>query len=190
MAHDPNEERIRSYLRRLENPYASLQIRDVADETPATSAPAAEASITTRRTRTQAPTQDDLFTDRPQIQGLIDPPSGNPYAALANIDDDEVASSVPTAQGEISKSAYETGCRRIFTQYIPAVERGQLRPEYRDFITRTISRSARVRFKLLEALGRFDLSDIVGLQAQFNREPAQFTAKKLAEIERDVGADD
>jgi hypothetical protein len=42
----------------------------------------------------------------------------------------------------------------------------------------------------LEALRRYDLSDLPAMQPQFNREDDRLTAKKLIDIERSVAKDD
>jgi hypothetical protein len=179
----------------LENPYASLQVREVPGEDLATSAQVSDNRPTAPRQFVRSPTQVDLFTlQRRQSAAVVDPPHGNPYARLANIDDNgpSIVETHGPGQdpGEISQTAFETGCRRIFGQYIPLLERGHLRHEHRDFIARNRSRSAKVRFKLLEALRRYDLSDLPAMQPQFNREDGRLTAKKLVEIERSVIKDE
>lgn len=182
---------MREYLRVLENPYASLQVREVPGEDLATSAQVGDKTPTAPRQFVRSHTQVDLFTlQRAQSAAIVDPPRGNPYAGLANIDDDVETRGPGQDPGEISQTAFETGCRRIFGQYIPLLERGRLRPEHRDFIARNRSRSATVRFKLLEALCRYDLTDLPPMQPQFNREDDRLTAKKLAEIERSVIKDE
>ena len=122
---------------------------------------------------------------------------GNPYASLSVAVEVEQgvheigvpavtvsASDVPNAS--ISKQDFEGECRRIFRQYIPALEKGRLRPHHRAFITRNHSRSPALRYRLLEQLRKYDLSHIRGLQIQFNREREELTAGKLTQIERAV----
>jgi hypothetical protein len=194
MASDSDDAKVREYIRLLENPYASVQVRDVSEVDLATSSIPATASPD--RALLQAagriPTQVDLFSPaHPPRAGLVDAPSGNPYAAVANIEDEEehsivAASDSGNASQELSKSAFESGCRRIFSQYIPLLERGRLRPEHRDYIARNVSRSAKIRYRLLKELRRYDLSDLSGMQPQFNREDDRLTAKKLLEIEQAV----
>lgn len=120
---------------------------------------------------------------------------GNPYASIASLDnDDEDETDAPhrpdLIPGELSKVDFVAGCRRLFAQYIPSMERGRLRPEHRDFITRNSSRSAKIRFRLLKELRRYDLSDLPDVQPQFNREDDRLTAKKLIEIEQAVAKDE
>jgi len=198
MARDPDDVKVREYLRLLENPYASLQVGDDRDQDFATNATssASQAGASSRESA-QTPTPVELGTaPEPRHTSLPEVPHGNPYAALANIDDQEEqlldagAPSTGPALGEISKATFEAGCRRIFSQYIPRLERGRLRPEHRDFITRNRPRSARIRCRLLEELSRYDLSDLPGMRAQFNREDDRLTDKKLIEIEQAVDKDE
>jgi hypothetical protein len=192
MASDTDAAKVREYVRLLENPYASLQVRGVEDEDPATAKTGESLDAVSAQVAT--PTQVDLFPAPPRHSALTDVPSGNPYASLANIDDEEQsvakAHNAAADPPELSKASFEGGCRRIFSQYIPRLERGRLRPEHRDFITRNRSRSARIRFRLLEELSRYDLSDLPGMQPQFNREDDRLTAKKLTEIEQAVDKDE
>jgi hypothetical protein len=186
---------MREYLRVLENPYASLQVREAPGEDLATSTQVSDKTPTAPRQFVRSHPQGDLFTlQRAQSAAVVDPPHGNPYARLANIEDKGPAMvetrSPGEDPGEISQTAFEIGCRRIFGQYIPLLEGGRLRREHRDFIARNRSRGANVRLKLLEALRRYDLSDLPAMQPQFNREDGRLTAKKLAEIERSVIKDE
>ena len=196
MKRDSESAKVRKYLRLLENPYASLQVVEIADEHLATNAQASDSQGVAPRKFVGSPTQVDLFAlQRPQPAAIIYTRHGNPYAGLANIDDDgpsvvETGGTPGQDPGAISQTAFETGCRRIFVQYIPSLERGRLRPEHLDFITRNRSSSAKIRFRLLAALRRYDLSDLPAMQPQFNREDDRLTAKKLIEIERSVAKDD
>jgi hypothetical protein len=182
MARDVDDDRVRDYLRLLGNPYASLQVRDLPQRE--------EVSECREAAFTVNPEQLRFSALAPAV--LREPSHGNPYASLANLDDegDFSAKAVATVESvaEISISSFEAGCRRIFVQYIPAPERGRLRPEHRDFIERNKLSSSQIRARLLAALQRFDLSGLV-VQPQFNREHPDLTAKKLLEIERSVGKD-
>jgi hypothetical protein len=86
---------------------------------------------------------------------------------------------------ELSATAFESRARAILLQYMPAADRRRLRPSFRDFISRNESRSGRVRHRLIRSLERFDLSDLRGIQPQFNRDhgDAQID-RRLAEIEK------
>ncbi len=203
MRHDSGiPKSVRAYLKRLGNPYASLQLEGFQDEVPfgaahlsaehgSASGKAAPGVDVARK-----PEQVDLFSQQSGEQlSPTNARSGNPYAALAQITEDEaLADTADRAAGQDSKTAsqteFESGCRRVFAQYIPALERGRLRPEHRDFIARNRVRSGRIRFLLIQALQRYDLSSTMGLQPQFNRESELLTAKKLTEIERSVGTDE
>jgi len=87
---------------------------------------------------------------------------------------------------ELSETAFDSHCRAIFRAYVPAEEKGRLRPHYRDFIVRNRSRSGRRRYLLVQHLRKYDLSGIPGLSTQFNREEDALTEAKLTEIERQV----
>ncbi len=155
----PRSPAFRDALRVLGNPYASLQTYEVPET----------RSLTAK--------------ERAYKRRLEDP-----YASLS-IGIPEVASSiVATARmpAGISKMEFEKGCRRIFRQYIPAVEKGRLRRHHTDFIIRNVGRAPAIRGALLVELRKFDLGDTPGFQARFNRERHPFTEAKLRDIERKV----
>ena len=117
----------------------------------------------------------------------------HPYAKLSvTLKDSGGESTVFTtdsrssAKVTLSKEEFEAECRRIFRHYIPAVERGRLKPHHKDFIARNQNRSGAGRYKLVEALRKYDLSDVPGFEARFNREREDLTEAKLREIERSV----
>jgi hypothetical protein len=176
----------RDFLQLSENPYASLDLLDAFDEHLSISTAATPSDAAQVRHSARVPAQVDLFAQPPPTaQGAdADTSHRNPYARLASACDESVE------PGEISQATFVSECRRIFGQYIPQLEHGLLRAEHRGFITRNRSRSAKIRFKLLEALRRYDLSDLAGMQPQFNREDDRLTAKKLLEIEQGVGKDE
>ena len=181
-----DDSKVRHYLRLLGNPYAKLQVRDTPDAPPVTEVRSPDA-----------PAPKPFGRARVDIEGrrlLPEPRHGNPYASLAALDDeDELGRRLarpPDLAKTSSKADFIAGCRRIFSQYIPQLEKGHLRDEHRDFITRNASRSPTLRFKLLQALRRYDLSDLPGAQPQFNREDDRLTAKKLIDIEQAVATDE
>lgn len=185
---------IRAALKRLGNPYALTQVDGLVDEAPAQVAQVSLQPLskprTVRESARLASSQQDLFAQpSPPHDGT---PSGNPYASLANIVDEPsstAARSTPERVDSVSQADFDSGCRRIFSQYIPALERGRLRPEHRDFIDRNRTRAGGIRAKLLKALQKYDLSRLT-LQPQFNRESESVTAQKLKEIEQSVGEDE
>ncbi len=125
---------------------------------------------------------------------------GNPYASSQMFDDDDgleidvareyrLRDSLPDSSSKpvrpaLSKPASRARAKRIFSQYIPALERGQLRGHHLDFITRNESCSPTKRFRLISALEKYDISTLQGLIPQFNRERDTLTESKLKEIER------
>ena len=110
---------------------------------------------------------------------------GNPYAILASLDEDPVDTFLAKkrAAEKMSKKDFELGCRRIFLQYIPPDEGRVLRPHYRNFITRNENSSPEWRSRLLDELGKYDISTSGNFQPHFNRENELLTAKKLLQIE-------
>jgi hypothetical protein len=122
----------------------------------------------------------------------------NPYAKLSMVDDppDSVAMgaqpvSIRTKEvvRKAPKALFKSECKRLFSQYMPAVEQGKLRQHYKDFITRNEDQTAEKRGALLAALARYDLASS-GYRSQFNRERASLTESKLRTIERQVEQDD
>jgi hypothetical protein len=159
---------IKAYLRRLGNPYASLQIGDDVEGVEATKSPRDEQRLYVR----------------------------HPYALIPQAEEaQETASDVvaklpvsPTG-GTLSKAEFRSGCRRIFGQYIPALEKGRLRAHHRDFITRNESSSPARRHCLVKHLEKYDISKTQGFTAHFNRgEP--LTDEKLKQIEHLADSED
>lgn len=148
-------------LKRLGNPYAKLQFLDNVIET-------------ARILQNPYAKEQMLFDDYPEeiLAG-----SSPGLAAEGG------------AESEATQREFESECRRIFRQYIPAVEKGRIRDHHRAFIDRNRSRSAKQRSGLLVELRKYDISGIKGISAQFNRERDKLTADKLAKIERDVIGD-
>ncbi len=155
---------MRAYLKRLGNPYASLQVVDDAGQK--------DASIISNDPQ------------RPYVR--------HPYAyASMEADSDTAESDVTScaiskhpAKVVLTKAEFRARCRRIFEQYIPAIEKGRLRRYHRDFITRNESRTPTTRYLLVSELQKYDLSTIPGLKAHFNRETESLTEAKLKQIER------
>lgn len=187
---------VRAYLKQLGNPYAFTQVDGFEEELAVESAGksvdgAVLANNRMARTSTgqRQPEQVDLFSHIPQRLGRS-ARSGNPYAVLAQLDENDTAPNFPLDENPdrmtASQVEFETGCRRIFAQYIPALEKGGLRPEHRDFIARNRTKNGKIRRTLLKALQRYDLAALGGLQPQFNRERDALTVKKLMEVERSV----
>jgi hypothetical protein len=89
-------------------------------------------------------------------------------------------------KGVATQKEFETTFRRIIGFYVPESERSRLPAAYRDFLERNKVRSATTRFKLMERLRQYDLSD-VGVETYFNREEREIlTEARLREIEQSV----
>jgi hypothetical protein len=120
----------------------------------------------------------------------------NQYAKLsvALRDDRQTKLASPIQQPQIKMTAtkehFEAESRRILGLYVPQVERGRLPQHYRDFITRNAARSGIARYKVLERLRSYDISDIRGLDARFNREKETITEAKLKEVEQAADVED
>ena len=159
-----NADKLRVYLKRLGNPYASLQVVDDVDVLDYSFAQTDERSEQVRRLR-------------------------NPYATLAA--DEDLASisqepvqvkPVSTRQQTLSKATFNARCREIFKQYIPHIEKGRIRKHHREFITRNESKSPTIRHLIVSELSKYDLSDLHGVSTQFNRERDTLTEQKLKYI--------
>lgn len=173
----PDPAAVREALRRLGNPYAKLEIDEDSAQLKPELRPLAEAQLANVR-RTE-----------------------NPYASLSVADAGEEpvqqrSVSVPRVRGgvapktTISQRDFEAECRRIFRQYIPSAEKGKIRPHHREFIVRNRPRPSHVRYRLVEGLREYDLSDIPGFEVLYNREREELTAQKLTKIERAVIAEE
>lgn len=187
MREDGTSALLRALARPGGNPYAFIQDGD--DQAPSEE----RKRVTGGASAQHAPAerQGDLFRLSSVGLDMAKQPSGNPYASLANPQEEalpvitNVAESLPAALA-VTKAAFRSECTRIFRQYIPPAERGRLREYMRRFISRNESRPATVRALLLRALARFDLSDLCAVP-QFNREDESLSEQKLREIERSVG---
>jgi hypothetical protein len=185
---------VSDYLRRLGNPYASLEVED----TPEVAAQAHVRTLQNPYAALQVEGASEHETDSPRRAFVR--MSQNPYASLAG--DDEIAPLVPqvpaqqppersarpsapirSRQAGVSKVAFRQRCRSIFLQYVPPLEGANMRRPHREFISRNEDRGPEVRARLLAGLARYDLSDIGGLRPQFNRERDELTDEKLKRIE-------
>jgi len=185
MSADDLPPKVRARLQLGQNPYAFIEF----EEGGSTSAPA-RASPTSKRAAEARDRQQDLFAAPRPIEHPASSCSGNPYARIDQGEGDHPVEHPPphvaSTQGA-SKSEFRKRCTGIFQQYIPDLEGGRLRTYMRDFIDRNESKPARVRFMLLQALARFDLSDLAGATPLFNREDNSLSEKKLRDIEQSAG---
>ena len=178
---------IEAYLRLLGNPYASLQIDDDPDA-------ANHSEVAVGVELAQQESTGDQLTERERlyIRRLEDP-----YALLSievqsvqqSAGDARVSQNEPLSRvesGEATKARFQDESRRIFRPYIPALERGRLRDYHRAFIARNEDRSPKIRFELLSRLRKYDLSNIHGIEARFNRQNDALTDEKLKQIEDEV----
>ena len=120
---------------------------------------------------------------------------GNQYAKLSVLLPGETAGSTTVGQSYAAKSTaskeeFGAYCRKLFGFYMPAAEKGRLRPHYRDFINRNQARSPSGRHKIMQLLKRYEISDHSAMEAQFNRERAELAEAKLREIENAVDVDE
>jgi hypothetical protein len=163
---------VKTRLRELGNPYASLQMFDEVEDV-IVEANDAPLGLTLKQSENPWAT----------LYFKVDPTEKS--AAMADVAKPKVA-----AKLKVSKSEFQQACRAIFRCYIPEVEKGRIRDHHRDFILRNESRPPATRHRALEELRRYDLSTIAGFQTHFNRERDVFTEAKLKEIERHVGGDE
>ena len=119
--------------------------------------------------------------------------SEDPYALHYYAAEEQVAARAAAStraesppRHHLSKAEFRSRCRDVFRPYIPALEKGRLRPHHKAFITRNESRSPEARYALAAHLAKYSLADVPGIQSQFNREEVAFTEAKLIAIERAV----
>jgi len=154
--------RLRAALRKLKNPYASLQVENAG----------ADVSLHAQLRLSENPYAEDFYLKEGSGLGPTDTSSSEAAAA----------------SDTLTQSDFEQRARAIFRPYIPADEHGRLRPHHREFIERNKSRSPQMRFNVITQLRRYDLSDLGGLNPKFNREEEAFTKDKLLEIEAKAGS--
>ena len=131
--------------------------------------------------------------------------SENPYATLAQWDGNDAPSAelagetVPTPvvalqqtfREFLSKADFRSECIRIFMPYVPPYQAQRIPQHQKDFIARNERRSGKARYRLVEAIRRYDLSTTPGIRPQFNREhPEDLSERKLRQIEAQVGDKD
>lgn len=158
-----NDRQVKDYLKRLGNPYASLQVCEM----PAEDAPRVESAHlrSLENPYAFAPTDEASESQSPNRGRVLD---------------------TPPLRQTLSKAGFRDGCTRIFRQYIPQIERGRLRASHKAFISRNEAQPAGVRHAMLAELQKYDLSDVAGLQLRFNREREDMTDEKLKRIEASV----
>jgi hypothetical protein len=122
--------KFRDALRRLENPYATL---DAEPQAVPARVLTAEESRREQFMRGENPCAWDYFFNEPTLQAL----SANP---------DPIAVKPATAAA-LSQTQFEQRARAIFRPYIPAEEKGRLRAHHREFIARNKTRSPQARFR-------------------------------------------
>lgn len=200
MATDDIPPKVRAHLRLGENPYALVDFQDDESTVGATNSSQVPGVVSKRKGHRRSAVADenqgDLFRAVSQIDHSAEEGSGNPYASLAALPDEgEEIQSGPLkvdpadSLDTVSKAEFRRLATRIFRQYIPALVRGRLRTYMIDFIERNETKPPRIRYLLLKAFERFDLSDLSGAIPYFNREEQSLSEEKLREIERSVSED-
>jgi hypothetical protein len=130
----------------------------------------------------------------------------DPYATLAswNGEDDAPVALSPEAQVVsvqrpatttirefLSKADFRSECTRIFLPYVPPHLPRRVPQHQKDFIARNEQRSGKVRYRVAEALRRYDLSTTPGIAPQFNREHQdRWDEQKLRQIEAQIPDED
>jgi hypothetical protein len=165
----------KAYVKRLEDPYASLSFEEEQLEL-IPPEPTLEQKRRYFRMLENPHAHGEIFGD--QGETPLPVPSGAGQQAKRS-----------RRTGTLSKQDFQSGCRRIFKYYVPPAEGRLLRPQYREFITRNENRAAEQRFSLLEELAKYDISTSGNFTPHFNREQELLTAGKLQEIERSALSD-
>lgn len=144
------------------------------------------------------PVQIEMMLPQPN-EVPIPPHVRHPYARIGDEPELEFWKAAPStrttrpsvrAKARVtSKLDFERESRRIFGGYMPQLEKGGLRPEYRAFISRNAGRPGTERFRLLDGLRKYDLGGL-GLQSMFNRERMALTEEKLLKLEMSLRKDE
>jgi hypothetical protein len=176
-------------MKTLENPYAFVD-RDMAtdDAVASSSKIAALRRIDSHKV---VDGQQDLFAHAEVSLPRESIGSGNPYGNVTFEDEPPrlpVHAGVSTRQTTrtSTKEEFRKASALIFSRYSPVLLRGRLRPHHREFIVRNESRSPRARFEMLNALRKFDLSELRGLTTYLNREDNLLSDAVLKAIEDSV----
>lgn len=183
----------RARLRLGEDPYAFIEYEE---EAPVEASTRRQSSASADfRGNENKNRQHDLFAPRPSQTAYRLPavPSGNPYARIAQTQEDDESEDlahVHTRPKSASKLDFRRQCTKIFRQYIPELEGGSLRSYMRDFIARNESRPGHIRYRLIQLLSRYDLSNLSAATPLFNREDENLAEQKLRDIESGVGEDE
>jgi hypothetical protein len=143
----------REYIHRLQNPYASIEI--------------SEELLLSQGAQTTL--GEDASLKEPFISGV---------EAVRSTKGSVFRSDKPG----VSKSDFETGCRRIFGQYIPLDGNRRLRPEYQEFIIEGKAKDPQRRAAILEELERYDLVLLGNVKPYLNRERESDLRGKLRAI--------
>lgn len=181
----------RARLRLGENPYAFIEYEDdrLAQAPTRGRRVSLDPMPSQHRDR-----QHDLFAQPPPANhSPFSGRSGNPYARIAQGHEEDAQGERPevdTKLQSLSKLEFRRRCTAVFRQYIPDLEGGSLRTYMREFITRNEGRSSNVRYLLVKALSKFDLSDLSATTPLFNREDEALSEQKLRGIERSVSEDE
>jgi len=182
----------RARLRLGENPYAFAEFEDDGlAEAPSRGQVRGNSDPKPSRDHGRQP---DLFAQPlPANYERVSGRSGNPYARIGQSYQDDAQAEQPEVDAKsqsLSKLEFRRRCTEIFRAYIPDLEGGSLRRYMGDFITRNEGRSSRIRYLLVKALSKFDLSDLSATTPLFNREDETLSEQKLRDIERSVGEDE
>lgn len=163
------------YLRRLENPYATLDVEEERDprrqyifllQNP-------YANLEVDRLTTVGPS-------RPLVNSRANAPARQPsLLGLEPVTERKGRASKAT----LSKAEFEAKCRAIFRQYTPFSDiRHRLRAEYTEFIFEGKALEGPSRFAILSELQRYDLATLGEIRPYLNREREAELRSKLKSI--------
>ena len=136
-----NDPAVQAMLRALGNPYAAEQMFEPRDDRGIR-----PESVSARELlrRSENPHAYDYYlgTESPAAAATAAPPQPLPGRATA----------------KLPKDGFRSECRSIFRRYIPALERGKLRPHHLAFVARNENWSGEIRHALVAELRRYDLT--------------------------------
>jgi 5'-nucleotidase len=89
----------------------------------------------------------------------------------------------PEPELTISERDFRTRCNSIFRSYTPlSGTKGRIDPQYMEFVNANASRKSLERARIIEALDKYDLSDLKDYEPMMNRERGEKVQGKLQNV--------
>lgn len=173
MLHGQERSPEREFVFRSQDPYAHIAVFGEEEELESVA-----ARTSNYIANLQNPYASLSIYDQPDDE--FSPPHQQPQLLLIQPLLSQATQAVPLPRKGISKKAFSLGCRKILLQYEPMKQgRGNLRPDFSNFITDNVDKSALSRAAVLQELSRYNLE---GLHPHLNRERTDEVLSKLKSI--------